>query len=206
MDPPVNAAGQPLRIGIVIGSTRPERIGGSVGRWIHSLATQRGGADFDLLDLRDFGLPLLDEPGHPAAGQYVHDHSRRWSEAIAACDGYIFVTPEYNHSTSAALKNALDFLYDEWGMKPCSFVGYGGSLGARAIASLRMIMGELSMADLRSHVGLSTRSDFVDGECRPTDIHESMVASMLDELLLWAHGLRSMRSELKVQRERSGGA
>lgn len=201
MDPPVKAAEPPLRIGIVIGSTRPERVGDSVGRWIHTLANERGGADFELLDLRDFGLPLLDEPGHPSAGEYVHDHTRRWSEAIAACDGFIFVTPEYNHSTSAALKNALDFLYNEWGMKPCSFVGYGGSLGARAIASLRMIMGELSMADLRGHVGLSTRSDFVDGQFRPSDVRESMATSMLDELVLWARGLRSMRSELRLQRE-----
>lgn len=189
---------RPLRIGIIVGSTRPGRVGGSVGRWIHGLATARGGADFHLLDLRDFDLPLLDEPGHPSSGGYLHDHTRRWSEAVAACDGFIFVTPEYNHAMPAVLKNALDYLYSEWTAKPCSFVAYGGSLGARAIASLRLVMGELLVADLRGTVGLSTRTDFVDGEVRPGAHHDRTAHAMLDELIWWARGLQAMRSQSAV--------
>lgn len=184
---------EPLRIGIVIGSTRPRRLGGSVGRWLHDLAVPRGDAEYVLLDLRDFGLPLLDEPGHPSSGEYEHEHTRAWSRAVAPCDGFVFITPEYNHSTSAALKNALDYLYSEWGTKPCSFVGYGGVRGARAIASLRLIAGELLMADLRCHVGLSTGTDFENGELLERNSHGAAAHAMLDELTFWARGLRTMR-------------
>lgn len=183
----------PVRIGIVIGSTRPGRVGDSVGHWLHAIAQRRADTEVVLLDLADYALPLLDEPGHPAAGVYEHEHTRRWSRAVAACDGFVFVTPEYNHGTSATLKNAIDYLYHEWSTKPCSFVGYGGSYGARAIASLRLVMGELLVADLREHVGLSTRRDFRGGVFEPSHARELAAESMLEELVTWSRGLRRMR-------------
>ncbi len=103
-----------LRLAIIIGSTRPDRVGESVGRWVYDIARQREGCEFELIDLRDFNLPLLDEPIPPSQGKYSHEHTKRWAAKINPFDGYVFVTPEYNHSTSGALKNAIDFLYAEW--------------------------------------------------------------------------------------------
>lgn len=103
-----------LRIAIIIGCTRPARIGAAVGAWAYEIARKRHDAEFELLDLALVDLPLLDEPKPAMSGQYTHDHTRTWSAAVASFDGYFFVTPEYNHGTSAALKNAIDFLYQEW--------------------------------------------------------------------------------------------
>lgn len=103
-----------LRIAIIIGCTRPARIGAAVGAWAYEIARKRHDAEFELLDLATVDLPLLDEPKPAMSGQYTHDHTRTWSAAVASFDGYVFVTPEYNHGTSAALKNAIDFLYQEW--------------------------------------------------------------------------------------------
>ena len=121
-----------IRIGIILGSTRPNRNGEQVARWIHAMASRRGDAEFELVDLRDYPLPHLDEP-LPAArsSQYQHAHTRAWSSTIASFDGFVIVTPEYNHSTSGVLKNALDYLYAEWNNKAVGFASYGGAGGAR---------------------------------------------------------------------------
>src|SRR5688500_15282985 len=121
-----------LKLAIIIGSTRPNRVGESVGKWVQRLAQQRGDAEFELVDIRDFNLPLLDEPIPPSQGKYSNDHTKRWAAKIAAFDGYVFVTPEYNHGICGALKNAIDFLYAEWNNKAAGFVGYGSAGGARA--------------------------------------------------------------------------
>ena len=127
-----------LRIAIIIGSTRPGRKGEAVAKWAYEIAQKRSDAEFELVDIKDFNLPLLDEPMPPIMGQYTHDHTKRWSEKIASFDGYVFVTPEYNHATSAALKNAIDFLYVEWVNKAAGFIAYGGVSGARAVENLRL--------------------------------------------------------------------
>src|SRR2546429_863837 len=149
-----------LRIAIIIGSTRPGRKGEAVAKWAYEIAQRRRDAEFELVDIKDFNLPLLDEPMPPIMGQYTHDHTKRWSEKIASFDGYVFVTPEYNHATSGALKNAIDFLYAEWVNKAAGFIGYGGVSGARAVENLRLIMGELQVATVRAQVGLSMFTDF----------------------------------------------
>src|SRR5947208_14506956 len=114
-------------------------------------------------------------------GQYTHDHTKRWSEKIASFDGYVFVTPEYNHATSGALKNAIDFLYHEWNNKAAGFVGYGSAGGVRAVENLRLIMGELQVADVRAQVQLSLFTDFVNySEFKPHERHETSVNGMLD--------------------------
>lgn len=189
------------KIGIIIGSTRPGRNGEAVARWIHALAQDHGGAQFEIIDLKHFDLPVYDEPRSPMFAQYEHEHTRRWSAAVAPFDGYIFVTPEYNHSTSAALKNALDYLHFEWKDKAAAFVGYGGAGGARAVEHLRGIVGELHMADVRGQIALSIVEDFENYSVfKPRDVHLPAVTAMLDQLTDWAGALKGLR-ERQLQRD-----
>jgi Predicted flavoprotein len=182
-----------IRIAIVVGSTRPGRRGEAVARWIHGIATGRGDATYELVDLADHDLPHLDEPV-PAAksAEYVHAHTRAWSSAIASFDGYVFVTPEYNHSTTGVLKNAIDHLFVEWNDKAAGFVGYGLTGGTRAVEHLRLIMGELQVADVRAQVALSM-SDFQDGDLRPGPQQSRIAHVMLDQVVSWAGALRTVR-------------
>lgn len=183
------------RIAIIIGSTRPGRNGEAVARWVHGLASKRSDAEFELVDLLDYNLPLLDEPVPPSMGQYSKDHTKRWSEKVASFDGYVFVTPEYNHATSGALKNALDFVYNEWNNKACGFVGYGSLGGSRAVENLRLIAGELQMADVRAQVALSLFTDFENFSVfKPADLHEQSVNGMLDQVIAWSGALKSLRN------------
>jgi NAD(P)H-dependent FMN reductase len=144
-----------IRIAIIIGNTRPGRKAEGVAKWVYEIAQKRSDAEFELVDIKDFNLALLDEPMSPITGQYTHQHTRDWSAKIASFDAYVFVTPEYNHATSGALKNAIDFLYHEWVNKAAGFVGYGGASGTRAVENLRLIMAELQIADVKAQVGLS---------------------------------------------------
>lgn len=181
------------RIGIIIGSTRPGRRGEAVARWVAEHAAKRADAQFELVDLADFNLPLLDEPLPPSRGQYEHAHTRAWSAKIASFDGFVFVTPEYNHSTSGALKNAIDFVYREWNHKAAGFVGYGSAGGVRAVEHLRLIMGELLVADVRAQVALSLFSDWSEGAFRPDPRHEKSLATMLDQVVAWSNALKPLR-------------
>lgn len=151
-----------LRLAVIIGSTRPERVGAAVGRWVHELARQRGDAEFELVDIKDFNLPLLDEPIPPSMGKYSKEHTKRWAAKIASFDGFVFVTPEYNHGICSALKNAIDFLYAEWNDKVAGFVGYGSAGATRAVEHLRLVMAEVQVATVRNQVMLSLREDFED--------------------------------------------
>jgi NAD(P)H-dependent FMN reductase len=184
------------RIGIIIGSTRPGRKAEAVAKWAYDIARKRKDAEFELVDIADFNLPLLDEPMPPVFGQYSHDHTRAWSAKIASFDGYVFVTPEYNHATSGALKNAIDFLYNEWVNKAAGFIGYGGMSGARAVENLRLIMGELQVATVRAHVGLSLVMDFEKFTVfKPAPMQEAQVNTMLDQVIAWSGALRSLRDK-----------
>lgn len=184
-----------LKVGVVVGSTRPGRNGEAVGRWVHQVASRRGDATFELLDLADFNLPLLDEPIPPSMGQYRHPHTKRWAAAIGACDGFVFVTPEYNHSTSGALKNAIDFLYAEWNNKAAGFVGYGSAGGTRAVEHLRLILAELQIATVREQVMLSLAQDFENYSVfKPTARHEEALGKMLGQTLAWAGALQGLRA------------
>jgi len=184
------------RIGIVVGSTRPGRRGENVARWMHAIAAERRDATFELVDIAEYGLPLLDEPTPAAMGPpYVHEHTRRWAATIASFDGFVFVTPEYNHSMCAALKNAIDFLYVEWKDKAAGFVSYGVSGGERAVEHLRLVMGELHVADVRAQVALSLYTDF-DDEDRPDPParQRESVDTMLDEVVAWSGALAPLRT------------
>lgn len=184
-----------LRIAIIVGSTRPGRKADAVAQWVHALATRRNDAEYEIVDIASFNLPLLDEPVPPSMGQYSKEHTRRWAATIAAFDGFVFVTPEYNHATSGALKNALDFLYAEWNNKAAAFVGYGSAGGTRAVENLRLVMGELQIADVRAQVALSLATDFENYTTfTPAPRHEKTVAAMLDQLIAWSGAFKTLRS------------
>jgi NAD(P)H-dependent FMN reductase len=184
-----------LKVGVILGSTRPGRNGEAVGRWVHHIASRRDDAMYEWLDLADFNLPLLDEPVPPSMGQYRQSHTKRWAAAIAACDGFVFVTPEYNHSTSGALKNAIDFLYAEWNNKAAGFVGYGSAGGTRAVEHLRVILAELQIATVREQVMLSLGQDFENSRVfKPTARHEEALGKMLDQTIAWARALQGLRA------------
>src|SRR3981081_2137283 len=129
-----------IKIGIILGSTRPNRNGEAVAKWVYKVAKKRSDAEFELVDIKDFDLPLLDEPLSPILGTYSKPHTRVWAAKIDSFDAYVFVTPEYNHGISGALKNAIDFLFAEWNNKAAGFVSYGGVSGVRAGEHLRLVL------------------------------------------------------------------
>jgi len=183
-----------VKIGIILGSTRPGRVGEAVAKWVYEIASQRKDADFELVDLADYDLPHLDEPVPPSMGHYVHDHTKAWASTIAEFDGFLFVTPEYNHSTSGALKNAIDFLYAEWNNKAAGFVSYGSVGGTRAVEHLRLIMSELQVATVRAQVALSLFTDFENfSTFRPGEHQVLALQTTLDQLISWTRALRSVR-------------
>jgi len=161
---------------------------------VHALAARRTDAQYELVDIADFDLPLLDEPVPPSQGKYSKPHTLAWAAKVAGFDGFVFVTPEYNHSTSAALKNALDFLYAEWNDKAAGFVGYGSEGGTRAVEHLRQIVAELRMASVRPQVMLSLRDDFVDYTAfKPRAHHEKALAALLDDVVAWSGAMATLR-------------
>jgi NAD(P)H-dependent FMN reductase len=183
-----------VKIGIIIGSTRPGRVGDQVAKWVLEQASARTDAEFELVDLADFALPHLDEAVPPSLGQYAQAHTKAWAEKVDSFDGYIFVTPEYNHSTSGALKNALDFVYGEWNDKAAGLVSYGAAGGTRAAEHLRLILGELQVADVRQQVAFSLMTDFENYRVfTPAAYHQGMLATQLDQLVPWAAALKGVR-------------
>jgi NAD(P)H-dependent FMN reductase len=188
-----------LKIAIIVGSTRPGRKAESVAKWAYEIARQRSDAEFEIVDIKDFNLPLLDEPNSPLFGPYTREHTKRWSAKIASFDGYVFVTPEYNHATSGALKNAIDFLYNEWVNKAAGFIAYGGTSGARAVENLRLIMAELQVATVRTQVGLSMFTDFENFTVfKPGASQEKYIHLMLDQLVAWAGALKTVREKQRA--------
>lgn len=183
-----------LEIAILLGSTRPNRRGEAVAQWVHEHARQRTNANYTLIDLREVDLPLFDEPRSPALGQYEHAHTKAWAARIAPCDGFVLVTPEYNHSTSAALKNALDFVYGEWNNKAAGVVAYGGVGGARAVEHLRGICAELQMATVRQSLHLLLATDWQEGAFKPAERHLKSLATLFDQLEAWSGALRAVRT------------
>ncbi|GAA3132082.1 MULTISPECIES: NADPH-dependent FMN reductase [Nonomuraea] len=182
------------KVGIILGSTRPGRNGEAVARWVHELAAKRGDADYQVLDLQDYDLRHLDEPTPAAAGVYHHDHTKSWAAAVAPLDAFVFVTPEYNHSIPGALKDAIDFLYEEWANKAAGFVSYGVDGGVRSVGHLRDILSTVRVATVQMHVALSVATDFENfSDFRPAAAHEERLNTMLDQLLEWGAALQPLR-------------
>lgn len=194
-----------LKLAIIIGSTRPGRKADTVARWVHAIASKRNDASFDVVDIAAFELPLLDEATPPSMGQYANEHTKAWAAKIAQYDGFVFVTPEYNHGISGALKNAIDFLYAEWNNKAAAFVSYGSAGGTRAVEHLRQVMAELQIADVRAQVTFALSTDFEKYTTfKPADPERKtkLVNTMLDQLVAWATALRLIRTgELRTVAE-----
>jgi NAD(P)H-dependent FMN reductase len=187
-----------LNVGIIIGSTRPGRKAEAVARWVHEIAAKRGDASYEVVDIAEFNLPHLDEPMPPSMNQYSKPHTKAWAKKIDALDAFVFVTPEYNHSTSGALKNAIDFLFREWNDKAAGFVSYGAAGGIRAVEHLRLVFGELKIADVRAQVALSLFHDFEQFTTfKPGAHHGGAVHAMLDEVIAWGEALRDLRARRK---------
>ena len=191
-----------IRVAIVTGSTRPGRNNAAVAQWVYDLAKQRSDAECALVDIATYHLPLLDEPLSPILGQYSHAHTKAWAEKIGTFDAYVFVTPEYNHSTSGALKNAIDYLYREWNNKAAGFVSYGGAGGVRAVEHLRLVMAEVMVATVRAQVMLSLFTDFEKFTTfKPDPRHEPEVHAMLDQLVAWGRALKTVRLQPSKEAE-----
>ncbi|MCU1638413.1 MAG: NADPH-dependent reductase [Microbacteriaceae bacterium] len=185
-----------IKIAIILGSTRPGRNGEAVAKWVLEHAASRTGVSYELVDLLDFDLPHLDEAAPAAMGQYANAHTKAWAKKIQGYDGFVFVTPEYNHSTSGALKNAIDYLYAEWNNKAAAFVSYGSAGGTRAVEHLRLIMGELQIADVRAQVALSLATDFRNySTFAPSEHHEKGLESVFEQLESWSEALQSVRAD-----------
>jgi len=194
-----------LKIAILMGSTRPGRNNDAVAKWVLEHAQKRGDAEYELVDIKDYNLPLFDEPYPPSYHNYTKDYTKHWAEKIAQFDGFVIVTPEYNHAPTAALKNALDYLYAEWNDKAVGFVGYGSVGAARAIENLRLIAGELQMADVRTAVHLSLFTDFENFKIfKPIPIQEETLKTMLDQLIRWAGALKTLRTQERIKKARTG--
>src|SRR4051794_2245731 len=184
------------KVGIILGSTRPGRNGEAVAKWVYDIASRRGDAEFELVDLLDYNLPHLDEAIPPSAGQYANEHTKQWSAKIAEFDAFVFVTPEYNHSTSGALKNAIDFLYAEWNNKAAGFVSYGAAGGTRAVEHLRLIAGELQIADVRAQLALSLYTDFENFSVfKPGDFQAESLHQVLNQVVAWSSALAPLRAQ-----------
>jgi NAD(P)H-dependent FMN reductase len=184
-------------VAIIIGSTRPGRVGEQVARWVEGVATKRSDATFTLVDLEQANLPLLDEPRPPSTGHYSKAHTKAWAQKIAAFDGFVFVTPEYNHGVPGALKNAIDFLYAEWNNKAAGFVSYGSAGGVRAVEQLRLVMAELQIADVRAQVTFTLATDFEAYKTfKPADAaaKEKSLQTMLDQLVAWSRAMKALRT------------
>src|SRR5919107_733854 len=184
-----------LRVAIILGSTRPGRNGEAVAKWIYDIAKKRTDAEFEYVDIKDYNLPLLDEPIPPSLGQYSKDHTKAWAAKIDSFDAFVFVTAEYNHGIPGALKNAIDFLFKEWNNMVAGFVGYGSAGGVGPGGKMRLVMAEMQGATVRSQVQLSLFTDFENFSVfKPAPFQETSVNTMLDQVISWGNALKTLRT------------
>jgi NAD(P)H-dependent FMN reductase len=184
------------RIGIIIGSTRPNRKADQVAAWVRDVASCRDDATFELIDLNDHALPHLDEPLVPGMRQYQNEHTVQWSNVVSSFDGFVIVTPEYNHSVPGVLKNALDYLKIEWANKAVGFVSYGGNGGVRAVEHLRSITSTMHMADVGPQVALNLMTEFENMDVfKPGDYNLGALDAMLTQVVAWSTALRPLRED-----------
>ena len=194
------------RIGIIIGSIRPNRFGDKPGRWIYEHAKARGDVEAELVDLADYDLPLFDAPASDAWMPTPNPVAAKWQQKLDSFDGFIFVTAEYNRSIPGALKNAIDWAYKPFNRKAAAFVGYGSVGGARAVEHLRNIMVELQAAPVRQgvHIGGGEFAGILSGKKTWDDIRdtfEPFVPDLLDNLVWWTNATRAARSADEAERE-----
>lgn len=185
-----------MKLNVIVTSTRPGRVGKTIGDWFFSHA-QRNGAGFEvvLTDLVDVALPLLDEPNHPAKREYQHEHTMEWSAIVDDSDAFVFVLPEYNFTAPPSFVNAVDYLYHEWAYKPAGFVSYGGiSGGLRSTQTAKTLLTTLGVMPIPQQVVMpNVFSHLNDGIFEPDQAHVSSADSMIGELLKWAVALAPLR-------------
>ncbi len=182
---------------IIIGSTRPGRVGPSVAAWITDRAIEHGGFDVQVTDLAELNLPFLDEPNHPRLRQYTHQHTKDWSALVDASDAFIFVTPEYNYGFNAVVKNAIDYLHGEWQHKPAGIVSYGGvAAGTRATQMLKQVLTSVKIVPVVEAVNIPFVAQHLDEDKRfkSTELIDASATAMLDELLRWTESLAGLRA------------
>lgn len=182
---------------VIIASTRPGRGGTPVAEWFVDAAREHGAFDVVVADLAEIALPMMDEPAHPRLQQYQHQHTRGWSAVIEASDAFAVVMPEYNYGFNAPLKNAIDYLHNEWKYKPMGFVSYGGiSGGTRAVQMLKQVVTTLKVTPLSEAVSIPFYTQFVDddGVLRPNEIMRDAAQAVLDELARYEQALRPLRA------------
>ena len=186
------------KVAIIISTTRQVRFGDKPTQWLYDIASKRSDLAFEIVDLRDYPMPVFEEVASNAWAPSTNEVAQRWQQKIAEFDGYIFVTAEYNHSISGVLKNALDYAYPEWNRKPAAFVGYGAVGAARAIEQLRLICVELQMAPTRTGVHIQG-GDFMavwrqGKSLTELEYLQPNVTAMLDELAWWTKALKTARA------------
>ena len=185
------------KLQIFIASTRPGRAGLPVAEWFAERARRHGFFEVELVDLARVNLPFMDEPNHPMLRRYTHEHTRRWSASVDSADAFVFVTPEYNHSFNAPLKNAIDYLNHEWRYKPVGLVSYGGvAAGTRAVQMITPVLTALMMVPLTEAVHIPFVSQFLseDGQIHANEVMEQAADAMLTQLGRWSEALEPQRA------------
>ncbi|MEV7976713.1 NAD(P)H-dependent oxidoreductase [Streptomyces sp. NPDC086519] len=186
------------KLEIIIASTRPGRIGPTIGEWFETHAKEHTGFDeIELVDLAEVNLPFMNEPHHPRLGQYTHQHTRDWSAKVAEADAFVFVMPEYNFGYNAELKNAIDYLHREWQYKPVGLVSYGGvSAGTRAAQMIKQVVTTLKMTPVLESVSIPFAHQLLSEEegLVPNEVMTGSATAMLDELVRVAEALRPLRT------------
>ncbi len=185
------------KLHILICSTRPNRVGPAVGRWMLDQARAHDGFDAELVDLADFNLPVFDEPEHPRLQKYQHEHTKKWSASVAAADAFVFVLPEYNYGPPSSLVNAMQYLHREWHYKPVALASYGGiSGGMRSAQVTKLMTTSFKMAPIGEAVTVISVAQQLDDHRNliTNDTLESSATAMLDELARWTHALKTLRA------------
>lgn len=188
-----------LKIGVIVSTTRPIRVGPKVAAWFMEQVKNTPDMQFDLIDLAEENLPFLDEPKSASTGEYQHEHTKKWGEKIAGYDGFVWVTAEYNHGPPAPLKNAIDIIYREWAKKPVAFVGYGGMGATRAIEQLVQVAAQVHMVPLTasSLKVIDVWSAFNENDQLQPEFVRGHVEGFLKDLQWWAETLKPARESLK---------
>ena len=185
-----------LKLQTIVCSTRPGRIGPSIGQWFNDHANQQGSFESTLVDVADYNLPVFDEPHHPAMQKYEHEHTLKWSRTVVEADAYVFVIPEYNFCPPPSFVNAIDYLYKEWNYKPCAFVTYGGAGGGlRSAQVAKQQVTTVRMMPMVEGVMVQMAWDLLDDnqQFQAQDVHRESANGMLAELQKWATALKTMR-------------
>lgn len=183
---------------IIIASTRPGRVGPKVAEWIEKAAHEHAGfEEIDLVDLAAVDLPMMNEPHHPRLRRYVHQHTKDWSARVDSADAFVFVMPEYNYGFSAPLKNAIDYLQQEWAYKPVGLVSYGGvSAGTRAAQMIKEVVTTMRMMPVLEAVPIPFVHNMIneDNQFQPNGTMTAAAKTMFDELCRVSHALRPLRA------------